>query len=125
MCFCKFSVCSQEIIFVLILFEKVCGLAIRCYAYFLSTEFAFRIVSAPMALDLAFGILCELLRRWGEMRAGVPILLEWLLGDGDPKRDSETSAPVILTTSCYLTLRSLGFCGLVVGIERNTLSDEA
>uniref|UniRef100_A0A8U7MBQ1 tRNA (32-2'-O)-methyltransferase regulator THADA n=1 Tax=Corvus moneduloides TaxID=1196302 RepID=A0A8U7MBQ1_CORMO len=47
------------------------------------TEFAFRIVNAPMALDLAFGILCELLQRWGEVRAGVPILLEWLLGDSD------------------------------------------
>ncbi|KFW06066.1 Thyroid adenoma-associated protein, partial [Fulmarus glacialis] len=57
------------------------------------TEFALRIVNAPMALDLAFGILCELLQRWGEIRAGVPILLEWLLGDSDLKRDSETSAP--------------------------------
>ncbi|NXD75401.1 THADA protein, partial [Halcyon senegalensis] len=56
------------------------------------TEFALRIVSAPMALDLAFGILCELLQCWGELRAGVPILLEWLLGDCDLKRGSETSA---------------------------------
>ncbi|NXK12759.1 THADA protein, partial [Herpetotheres cachinnans] len=56
------------------------------------TEFALRIVNAPMALDLAFGILCELLQRWGAVHAGVPILLEWLLGDGDLKRDSETSA---------------------------------
>ncbi|NXJ00399.1 THADA protein, partial [Psophia crepitans] len=56
------------------------------------TEFALRVVNAPMALDLAFGIVCELLLRWGEIRAGVPILLEWLLGDGDPKTDSETSA---------------------------------
>lgn len=70
-----------------------------------------------MALDLAFGILCELLQRWGEIRAGVPILLEWLLGDSDLKRDSETSAPVILTASCYLMLGSLRFCSLVVGIE--------
>ncbi|XP_074753207.1 tRNA (32-2'-O)-methyltransferase regulator THADA [Athene noctua] len=57
------------------------------------TEFALRVVNAPMALDLAFGILCELLQRWGEIRAGVPILLEWLLGDSDLKRDAETSAP--------------------------------
>uniref|UniRef100_A0A8C5T6V2 tRNA (32-2'-O)-methyltransferase regulator THADA n=1 Tax=Malurus cyaneus samueli TaxID=2593467 RepID=A0A8C5T6V2_9PASS len=56
------------------------------------TEFAFRIVNAPMALDLAFGILCELLQRWRQMCAGVPILLEWLLGDSDLKRDVETSA---------------------------------
>ncbi|NXP47597.1 THADA protein, partial [Heliornis fulica] len=56
------------------------------------TEFVLRIVNAPMALDLAFGTLCELLQRWGEMCAGVPILLEWLLGDSDPKPDLETSA---------------------------------
>lgn len=92
---CKFSICFQEIIFVLILFENVCGLAICRYACFLSTEFALRVVNAPMALDLAFGILCELLQQWGEIRAGVPILLEWLLGDSDLKRDSDTSALVI------------------------------
>ncbi|XP_010121325.1 PREDICTED: thyroid adenoma-associated protein homolog, partial [Chlamydotis macqueenii] len=57
------------------------------------TEFALRVVNAPMALDLAFGILCELLQRWGQVHAGVPILLEWLLGDSDPKRESETSPP--------------------------------
>ncbi|NXK59824.1 THADA protein, partial [Sylvietta virens] len=56
------------------------------------TEFAFRIVNAPMALDLAFGIVCELLQRWGEICAGVPILLEWLLGDSDLQRDEDTSA---------------------------------
>ncbi|NXE47528.1 THADA protein, partial [Casuarius casuarius] len=56
------------------------------------TEFALRIVNAPMALDLAFGILCELLQLWGEIHAGIPILLEWLLGDNDLKRDVETSA---------------------------------
>ncbi|XP_074898904.1 tRNA (32-2'-O)-methyltransferase regulator THADA isoform X3 [Buteo buteo] len=77
------------------------------------TEFALRVVNAPMALDLAFGILCELLQQWGEIRAGVPILLEWLLGDSDLKRDSETSALVILTTSCHLMLGSLHFCSLM------------
>ncbi|XP_062427880.1 tRNA (32-2'-O)-methyltransferase regulator THADA isoform X1 [Rhea pennata] len=56
------------------------------------TVFALRIVNAPMALDLAFGILCELLQLWGEIHAGILILLEWLLGDNDQKRDLETSA---------------------------------
>ncbi|NWX83161.1 THADA protein, partial [Nothoprocta pentlandii] len=56
------------------------------------TDFAFRIVSAPMALDLAFGMVCELLQLWGEVRAGIPILLEWLLGDSDLKSDGETPA---------------------------------
>ncbi|NXA46117.1 THADA protein, partial [Nothocercus julius] len=55
-------------------------------------DLAFRIVSAPMALDLAFGVMCELLQLWGEIHAGIPILLEWLLGDSDLKRDEETSA---------------------------------
>ncbi|KAK2535660.1 Thada [Columba guinea] len=57
------------------------------------TEFALRIVSAPMALDLALGTVCELLQRWGQSRAGVPVLLGWLLGDSDPKTDPEASAP--------------------------------
>lgn len=123
-CLCKFGICFQEIIFVLILFENLCGLALYSYTYFLSTEFAFGIVNAPMALDLAFGILCELLRRWGEFRAGVPILLEWLLGDSDLQRDGETSALVILTSSCYSMLEALGFCSLAAGIEWNVSSDE-
>lgn len=106
-CLCKFSICFQEIIFVLILFENVCGLALYSYTYFLSTEFAFRIVNAPMALDLAFGIVCELLQRWGEIHAGVPVLLEWLLGDSDLQRDGETSALVILTSSCYSMFKAL------------------
>ncbi|NWQ77060.1 THADA protein, partial [Columbina picui] len=57
------------------------------------TEFALRIVNAPMALDLALGTVCELLQRWGQSHAGVPILLGWLLGDSDPKTDPEASAP--------------------------------
>uniref|UniRef100_A0A8C3STS2 tRNA (32-2'-O)-methyltransferase regulator THADA n=1 Tax=Chelydra serpentina TaxID=8475 RepID=A0A8C3STS2_CHESE len=48
------------------------------------TEFAFRVVNASMALDLAFGILCELLQQWNQTSTGVPVLLEWLLGEDDP-----------------------------------------
>lgn len=70
-----------------------------------------------MALDLAFGMLCELLQRWGEMGAGVPVLLEWLLGDSEPERDSETSAPVILTPSCYLLLSHGGITAFLQGRE--------
>lgn len=91
----------------LILFENVCSLALYSYTYFLLTEFAFRIVNAPMALDLAFGIVCELLQRWGEIHAGVPVLLQWLLGDSDLQRDGETSALVILTSSCSSMLAAL------------------
>lgn len=99
-------------------------IALYSYTYFLSTEFAFRIVNAPMALDLAFGIVCELLQQWGEIHAGVPVLLEWLLGDSDLQRDGETSAQVILTSSCYSMLEALQVCGVVVGIEQNVSSDE-
>ncbi|XP_075781546.1 tRNA (32-2'-O)-methyltransferase regulator THADA isoform X2 [Pelodiscus sinensis] len=55
------------------------------------TEFAFRVVNAPMALDLAFGILCELLQQWNQTSAGVRVLLEWLLGEDDIKKDLETT----------------------------------
>ncbi|NXO80688.1 THADA protein, partial [Sitta europaea] len=56
------------------------------------TGFAFRVVNAPMALDLAFGIVCELLQRWGQIHAGLPILLEWLWGDSNLQPDGETPA---------------------------------
>ncbi|NXC48618.1 THADA protein, partial [Penelope pileata] len=56
------------------------------------TGFAFRVVNAPLALDLAFGTLCEQLQRWGQTRAGIPVLLEWLLGDSDPRAGPEPSA---------------------------------
>ncbi|NXL91460.1 THADA protein, partial [Alectura lathami] len=54
--------------------------------------FTFRVANAPLALDLAFGTLCEQLQLWGETRAGIPVLLEWLLGDGDPRGGPEASA---------------------------------
>ncbi|XP_032630941.1 tRNA (32-2'-O)-methyltransferase regulator THADA isoform X1 [Chelonoidis abingdonii] len=55
------------------------------------TEFAFRVVNASMALDLAFGILCELLQQWNQTSAGVLVLLEWLLGEDEQKKDLETT----------------------------------
>ncbi|XP_021248187.1 thyroid adenoma-associated protein isoform X2 [Numida meleagris] len=57
------------------------------------TGFVFRIVNAPLALDLAFGTLCEQLQQWGQTRAGILLLLEWLLGDSDPKGGPEPFAP--------------------------------
>ncbi|XP_065591764.1 tRNA (32-2'-O)-methyltransferase regulator THADA-like [Cyrtonyx montezumae] len=57
------------------------------------TGFTFRIVNAPLALDLAFGMLCEQLRQWGQTHAGIPVLLEWLLGDRDPRGGLEPSTP--------------------------------
>uniref|UniRef100_A0A674I6T3 tRNA (32-2'-O)-methyltransferase regulator THADA n=1 Tax=Terrapene triunguis TaxID=2587831 RepID=A0A674I6T3_9SAUR len=55
------------------------------------SKFAFRVVNASMALDLAFGILCELLQQWNQTSAGVPVLLEWLLGEDELKKDLETT----------------------------------
>uniref|UniRef100_A0A8D0GYS7 tRNA (32-2'-O)-methyltransferase regulator THADA n=1 Tax=Sphenodon punctatus TaxID=8508 RepID=A0A8D0GYS7_SPHPU len=52
-----------------------------------SAEFGFHVVNASMALDLAFGVLCDLLQQWNQTSAGVPVLLEWLLGEDDPKKD--------------------------------------
>lgn len=47
------------------------------------TGFAFSTVNPPMALDLTLGVLCEVLQQWDEVSAGVPVLLEWLLGEKD------------------------------------------
>lgn len=55
--------------------------------------FMFRVMNAPLALDLAFGTLCEQLQQWGQTCAGIPVLLEWLLGDSDPRGGLEPSAP--------------------------------
>uniref|UniRef100_A0A8C3LUW1 tRNA (32-2'-O)-methyltransferase regulator THADA n=1 Tax=Chrysolophus pictus TaxID=9089 RepID=A0A8C3LUW1_CHRPC len=64
----------------------------------LSTEelncFTFRVMNAPLALDLAFGTLCEQLQQWGETHAGIPVLLGWLLGDSDPRGGLQPSGPV-------------------------------
>ncbi|XP_069090089.1 tRNA (32-2'-O)-methyltransferase regulator THADA isoform X1 [Pleurodeles waltl] len=49
----------------------------------------FCVVNPPMAMDLAFGILCDLLQQWDQVPAGTVILLEWLLGEDDLKRDLE------------------------------------
>ncbi|CAJ0949274.1 unnamed protein product [Ranitomeya imitator] len=45
--------------------------------------FQFYTVNPPMALDLTFGILCELLQQWNHVTQGVTVLLEWLLGEDD------------------------------------------
>uniref|UniRef100_A0A8C5M868 tRNA (32-2'-O)-methyltransferase regulator THADA n=1 Tax=Leptobrachium leishanense TaxID=445787 RepID=A0A8C5M868_9ANUR len=47
------------------------------------TVFPFSAVTPPKALDLAFGVLYELIRRWDQVPAGIFILLEWLLGEDD------------------------------------------
>ncbi|XP_049726402.1 thyroid adenoma-associated protein isoform X2 [Elephas maximus indicus] len=48
-----------------------------------STEFAFCQVDASIALALALAVLCDLLQQWDQLAAGLPILLRWLLGEGD------------------------------------------
>uniref|UniRef100_H0UUU8 tRNA (32-2'-O)-methyltransferase regulator THADA n=1 Tax=Cavia porcellus TaxID=10141 RepID=H0UUU8_CAVPO len=48
-----------------------------------STEFAFCQVDASIALALTLAVLCDLLQQWDQLDTGLPILLEWLLGEGD------------------------------------------
>ncbi|XP_029088306.1 thyroid adenoma-associated protein isoform X1 [Monodon monoceros] len=48
-----------------------------------STEFAFCRVDASIALDLALAVLCDLLQQWDQLAPGLPVLLGWLLGEGD------------------------------------------
>ncbi|XP_036606868.1 thyroid adenoma-associated protein [Trichosurus vulpecula] len=59
-----------------------------------TTEFAFCLVNAPMALDLAVALLCELLPQWDPLAAGLPILLEWLLGEDDIRKCTENTPQV-------------------------------
>ncbi|OCT79347.1 hypothetical protein XELAEV_18026159mg [Xenopus laevis] len=47
------------------------------------TAFPFCTVNPPMALDLALQALCALIQQWDQVPAGIPILLQWLLGDDD------------------------------------------
>ncbi|XP_046281080.2 thyroid adenoma-associated protein [Marmota monax] len=48
-----------------------------------ATEFAFCQVDASIALTLALAVLCDLLQQWDQLVPGLPILLGWLLGEGD------------------------------------------
>lgn len=48
-----------------------------------STEFAFCQVDASIALTLALAVLCDLLQQWDKLAPGLPVLLGWLLGEGE------------------------------------------
>ncbi|XP_060103491.1 tRNA (32-2'-O)-methyltransferase regulator THADA [Heteronotia binoei] len=63
----------------------VIGVVLSQESIFRKKEFDFRVVNASMALDLTFSILCELLQLWNQTSAGIPVLLEWLLGKEDLK----------------------------------------
>uniref|UniRef100_A0A6I8NBT2 tRNA (32-2'-O)-methyltransferase regulator THADA n=1 Tax=Ornithorhynchus anatinus TaxID=9258 RepID=A0A6I8NBT2_ORNAN len=56
-----------------------------------TSELAFCPVTAAVALDVAIELLCELLLRWNRAATGVPVLLGWLLGDGETGPDAEPS----------------------------------
>ncbi|KAG5831317.1 hypothetical protein ANANG_G00302500 [Anguilla anguilla] len=43
----------------------------------------------PVALDLGVGLLCQLLQVWEQVPAGVLVLTEWLLGEGEPEAGGE------------------------------------
>lgn len=40
-------------------------------------------MDASIALDLALAVLCDLLQQWDQLAAGLPVLLGWLLKEGD------------------------------------------
>lgn len=71
-----------------------------CLCAILCAGFAFSTVNPPMALDLTLGVLCEVLQQWDEVSAGVPVLLEWLLGEND-LGDLETVNTVIGLTILF------------------------
>ncbi|XP_062934464.1 tRNA (32-2'-O)-methyltransferase regulator THADA isoform X3 [Cynocephalus volans] len=48
-----------------------------------STEFAFCQVDASIALALALAVLCDLLQQWDQLAPALPVLLGWLLGEGE------------------------------------------
>ncbi|XP_051017353.1 thyroid adenoma-associated protein [Acomys russatus] len=56
-----------------------------------ATEFAFCQVDASIALALASAVLCDLLQQWDQLVPGLPILLGWLLGEGDALEGLEQS----------------------------------
>ncbi|XP_074060882.1 tRNA (32-2'-O)-methyltransferase regulator THADA isoform X2 [Macrotis lagotis] len=58
-----------------------------------TTEFSFCLVNASMALDLAVALLCELLQQWDQLAAGLPILLDWLLGEDDDIKNCTENTP--------------------------------
>ncbi|XP_035256755.1 thyroid adenoma-associated protein [Anguilla anguilla] len=46
----------------------------------------------PVALDLGVGLLCQLLQVWEQVPAGVLVLTEWLLGEGEPEAGGEDTS---------------------------------
>lgn len=40
-------------------------------------------MDASIALDMALVVLCDLLQQWNQLASALPVLLGWLLGEGD------------------------------------------
>lgn len=72
----------------------------------ISTEFAFCQVDASIALDLALVVLCDLLQQWDQLAPGLPVLLGWLLEEGD-------DLPVCVESEHQVVLGSQGSGGEV------------
>ncbi|KAI1894434.1 hypothetical protein AGOR_G00115770 [Albula goreensis] len=53
------------------------------------TDVAPSAVCPPVALDLGVGLLCQLFQVWGQVPAGILVLTEWLLGEGELETDPE------------------------------------
>lgn len=55
-------------------------------------------VCPPVALELGLRLLCRLFQEWGQVPAGVLILTDWLLGEGEPEV-SPVKTPGLVMTS--------------------------
>lgn len=56
-------------------------------------------MDASIALDMALASLCDLLRQWGQLASGLPVLLGWLLGEGDDLTVCEESEQQVVLGS--------------------------
>ena len=52
-------------------------------------------MDASSALDLALAVLCDLLQHWNQLAPGLPVLLGWLLGEGEGLVACEERAPQV------------------------------
>lgn len=53
-------------------------------------------MDASAALALALAVLCDLLQQWEQLVPGLPILLGWLLGEGDGLEGHEQSPQQVI-----------------------------
>lgn len=73
------------VLFVLWLVYELCSLV--------SLDVSSVSVGPPVALDMGVGLLCQLLRLWEQVPAGLLTLVECLLGEGESDAETGTAKP--------------------------------